>query len=357
LRIPISKPFLPSREEYHRLVDQIWNNEWLTNNGNFLLKFEDRLREFLDWPYLSVVSSGTMALQLALRTLKETGDIITTPFSYVATTSAIVWEGFTPIFADIEEDFLGIDPKEVVKKITPNTKAILATHVYGNPGLIDELEVIAKQHGLTLIFDGAHSFGSNYLGKPLINYGDITTLSFHATKLFHSVSGGAVICKDRAIQSQIDRYRNFGHTDTNEFNEVGINGKMCEFHSAMGLLNLGAASEIISRRKSQWEFYKKEISTTSVKTLELRDPNGFNASYFPIIFCDEDDLNQAINKAHKLGIELRRYFYPSLNLLNYVNPTSCPISERISKRICCLPLYHEMTQSDQLEVLQVINEI
>ena len=340
------------------MVDQIWQREWLTNNGDFLINFEHQLGKFIGSPHTSVVSSGTSALQLALKTLgANKGEIITTPFSYVATTSSIVWEGFKPIFADIEEEFLGLDPQKVTAKISSKTRAILATHVYGNPCLIEDLEEISRQHGLALIFDGAHSFGTSYNGKSLLTYGDIATLSFHATKLFHTINGGAIVCKNKETKEKIDRYRNFGHIGINEFNGEGINAKMCEFHSAMGLLNLSAAKNILAKRKSQWELYEGEISTKKLSTLELREREGFNASYFPVIFDKSEYMLEAVRKAEKNGIELRRYFYPSLNTLNYIEPNHCPISESVSSRICCLPLYHKLTESEQKEVLSIINDI
>lgn len=340
------------------MIDQIWERKWLTNNGDFLVKFENQLGKYLGSPHTSVVTSGTSALQMALKTLgPRGGEIITTPFSYVATTSSIVWEGLKPIFVDIEEDFLGIDPQKVTKKISSETRAILATHVYGNPCLIEDLEEIAHHYGITLIFDGAHAFGSTYKGKSLLTYGDISTLSFHATKLFHTINGGAIVCQKEETKVQIDRYRNFGHVGINEFDGEGVNAKMCEFHSAMGLLNLNEAIDILSKRKSQWEFYEGEISKRKCSTLKLREREGFNASYFPVFFDKSADMLEAISKAEKNGIELRRYFYPSLNTLNYVESESCPRSESISSRVCCLPLYHDLTISEQEEVIRIVNKI
>jgi dTDP-4-amino-4,6-dideoxygalactose transaminase len=339
------------------MVDEIWEHQWLTNNGPFLQRFEQSLEAFLGTQNTSVVTSGAMALQLALKTLEPGGEIITTPFSYVATTSAIAWEGFTPIFADIESDTLCIDPKEVEKKITGKTKAILATHVYGNPCDIEALERIAKANDIPLIFDGAHAFGAQYRGKSLLSYGDISVLSFHATKLFHTVNGGALFCRRAEEKAKIDRFRNFGHTGINDFDGPGINGKMCEFHSAMGLLNLESATELVAKRKEQWEFYRKEIEGSDLRTIQLREKEGFNGAYFPVIFPETALLEAAIQTGLEKGIELRKYFNPSLNKLNYVSPQPCPISEDISERVCCLPLYHELSEESQREVLDlVLNE-
>lgn len=357
MRIPVTKPFLPSAERYKEMVDQIWENQWLTNNGTFLRRFEKELEQYLSTSHTTVVTSGTMALQLALKTLEPGGEIITSPFSYVATTSAIVWEGFTPIFADIEENSLGIDPLEVEKKITSETKAILATHVYGNPCSIEHLERISAKYEIPLFFDGAHAFGTNYKGKSVLEYGDISVLSFHATKLFHTVNGGAVFCQSAEEKEKIDRFRNFGHVGVNKFDGVGINGKMCEFHSAMGLLNLEVADELIDQRRTQWNVYRKGIEGSELKTISLSDEDGFNGAYFPVIFPHASKLQKAIDLATEKGIELRRYFNPSLNRLDYVKYRSCPISEDISERICCLPQYHDLTIKEQSEVLDLILSI
>ncbi|HKK39355.1 MAG TPA: DegT/DnrJ/EryC1/StrS family aminotransferase [Cryomorphaceae bacterium] len=357
MRIPVTKPYLPSKERYKEMVDQIWDEQWLTNNGPFLKQFEKELEEFLGVKNGSVVTSGCTALQLALKTLEPGGEIITTPFSYVATTAAIVWEGFTPIFADIETDSLCIDANEVEKKITGKTKAILATHVYGNPCNVEDLERIALKHGIPLFFDGAHAFGADYNGKSILAYGDISVLSFHATKLFHTVNGGAVFCKSEKDKAKIDRFRNFGHVGVNEFDGVGINAKMCEFHSAMGLLNLEAAAELIDQRRTQWNFYRKGIEGSDLTTIVLRDAEGYNGAYFPVIFQNASKLQKAIDLAMDRGIELRKYFNPSLNRLDYVNYQSCPISEDISERICCLPQYHDLDEKGQQEVLQLILSI
>jgi len=357
MRIPVTKPYLPSKERYKEMVDQIWDEQWLTNNGPFLQQFEKELEHFLGVQNGSVVTSGCTALQLALKTLEPGGEIITTPFSYVATTAAIVWEGFTPIFADIETDSLCIDANEVEKKITGKTKAILATHVYGNPCNVEDLERIALKHGIPLFFDGAHAFGADYNGKSILAYGDISVLSFHATKLFHTVNGGAVFCKSEKDKAKIDRFRNFGHVGVNEFDGVGINAKMCEFHSAMGLLNLEAAAELIDQRRTQWNFYRKGIEGSDLTTIVLRDAEGYNGAYFPVIFQNASKLQKAIDLAMDRGIELRKYFNPSLNRLDYVNYQSCPISEDISERICCLPQYHDLDEKGQREVLQLILSI
>ena len=354
MRIPVTKPYLPDISEYKRLTDRIWTNGWLTNQGPLLTEFEERLADFLEVEHLAVVSNGTAALQLSLHSLPENGEIITTPYSYVATTSSIVWERMKPVFADIDPNTACISPEEVESKITSETTAILATHVYGNPCDLNSLQAVAEKHHIKLIYDGAHAFGTRFRNKSIGSFGDLTTLSFHSTKIFHSVNGGAVICKNEEDKERIVRYRNFGHVGVNAFDGVGINAKMSEFHAAMGLLNLKKAPDLIEKRKEQWLFYAYNIRNTSLKTISIKDFSGYNCAYFPLFFGSEEKLKEAITSASKNGIELRRYFNPALNLLDYVEYSSCPIAEDLSARVCCLPLYHTITSSEQEEVLKVV---
>jgi dTDP-4-amino-4,6-dideoxygalactose transaminase len=356
MRIPLTKPFLPPKEAYERYIDGIWSRRWLTNHGPLVNAFEKRLQEIFKTDHIAAVTSGTIGLQLVLKILKTGSEVITTPLSYVATTSAIVWEGLKPVFADIDERTLNIDPSRVSDLITEKTSAILATHVYGNPCQVKELERIASKHGLVLIFDAAHAFGSLLDDSPVMNAGDYSVMSFHATKLFHTVNGGAIFCKRREHLEIMRKFRNFGHTGINEFDGPGINAKVSEFHAAMGLLNLDYADDLIERRRSQWFRYRQGISGMNLRTIHLADEGGYNAAYFPLIFPDSTTALVTIEKAKARGIELRRYFYPALNTLNYVDHTPCPIAEEMAPRICCLPLYHDMTTEEQTEVLAILTE-
>lgn len=354
MRIPVTKPFLPSREDFKKLIDDIWDRQWLTNNGPLLCEFESGLKEYLKVQNLHAVTSGTIGLQLALKSLPAGSEVITTPFSYVATTSALVWEGLIPVFADISPESLNIDPKRVRDAITNRTSAILATHVYGNPCEVEELERIAGENDLVVIYDAAHAFGTRYRDRSILDHGDFSVLSFHATKMFHTINGGAVIAKDENKGAEIARRRNFGHIGVNEFDGVGINAKVGEIHAAIGLLNLAKANELIDRRRTQWMRYREGIENTSLRTIALTDEEGYNASYFPILFESPEHAELITARAARRGMEFRRYFSPALNKLDYVEYSPCPIAEDIAQRVCCLPLYHELTIEQQSEVLETV---
>jgi dTDP-4-amino-4,6-dideoxygalactose transaminase len=257
--IPVTKPFLPPLEEYSKLVEDIWQRQWLTNNGPLVNELELKLKDYLNIDHLLFVSNGTIALQLAIKALGLSGEIITTPFSYVATTSSIVWEGCKPIFVDIDEKSLNIDPKKIEQAITQETTAILATHVYGNPCDIDAIDAIAEKHDLKVIYDAAHCFGTTYKNKSIFLYGDISTTSFHATKLFHTTEGGAVFTKDPELLKIMSYMRNFGHDGPEKFQGLGINAKNSEFHAAMGLVNLKHIPAILDKRKELSLYYNKKL--------------------------------------------------------------------------------------------------
>ncbi|HHH50270.1 MAG TPA: DegT/DnrJ/EryC1/StrS family aminotransferase [Saprospiraceae bacterium] len=343
--INVSKPFLPPAHEYQSLLDDIWKRCWLTNNGPFVNELELRLKDFLNIDHLLFLANGTIALQIAFKALDLKGEVITTPFSYVATTSSLVWERLTPIFVDIDPFSFNIDPDLIEKAITPNTTAILATHVFGNPCDIERLQILADKYHLKLIFDAAHAFAVNYRGHSIFDYGDISTASFHATKLFHTIEGGAVITKDPELTSKMAKLRNFGHDGPAKFTGVGINGKNSEFHAAMGLTNLKHMDKILEKRKAQYLFYKEKLKNLHVQFQEINEDCDYNYAYFPIVFPSEKELLQALKELNQHYIHPRRYFYPSLNTLDYVNNKTCPYAEDISRRILCLPIYHELSES------------
>ena len=265
--INVSKPFLPPQVEYEMALKEIWRRGWLTNNGPLVNELEMNLKERLDLNHLLYLSNGTVAIQLAIKGLDLAGDIITTPFSYVATTSSILWENCQPVFADIDANTLNIDPLSIEASVTPKTVAILATHVFGNPCDVDAIDKIAKKHKLKVIYDGAHCFGTTYKGKSLYNYGDVCTTSFHATKIFHTIEGGAVIMQDAELTKKLARMRNFGHDGPERFDGIGINGKNSEFHALMGVINLRYIDEIMAKRKHQAALYDDKLKNLDVQPL------------------------------------------------------------------------------------------
>jgi len=353
--IPITKPFLPDFEEYEALLKGIWERNWLTNNGPLVLELEEELRKYLGLEHLLYVTNGTIAIQLGLKALGIKGEVITTPFSYVATTSSIVWEGCQPVFADIDPETLNIDPVRIESVISPRTEAILATHCFGNPCDIEAIENIAKKHGLKVIYDAAHGFGTNYKGKSIFDFGDVATTSFHATKLFHTIEGGAVFFKSKELMDVVGRMRNFGHDGFDKFRGVGINGKNSEFHAAMGLVNLKYMTQILDGRKIQSSNYDNGLNWSRLRKIKIQPGTEYNHAYYPIIFENEAELIKVKRALEEREIYTRRYFYPSLNTLHYIENQRTPVSEDIASRILCLPLYYDLTESDQERICAIIN--
>ena len=343
--IPVTKPFTPPIEEYQNLLEGIWNRNWFTNNGPLVQQLEQELKDYLHVSNLLFVSNGTIALQIAIKALGLTKEIITTPFSYVATTSSIVWEGCTPVFVDIDPNTLNIDPAKIEDAITNETEAILATHCFGNPCDIDAIDVIAKKYNLEVIYDAAHCFGTKYKGKSVFSYGDVSTVSFHATKLYHTIEGGAVITQNTDIHKQMNYMRNFGHNGPEKFQGVGINGKNSEFHAAMGLINLEHIDRILLSRKKASDKYDYYFNQKAFKRPVIEENAQSNYSYYPIIFKDSIEREKVINILESNNVFPRKYFSPSLSRLNYVEGFT-PISDNISERILCLPLYHDLKNSE-----------
>jgi len=344
--IPVTKPFLPPEKEFKVYVKSIWERQWLTNNGPLVNTLELKLKEYLGLDHMLYVSNGTMALQLAIKSLNLTGEIITTPFSFVATTSTIVWQGCKPVFVDIDADTFNIDPAKIEAAITPNTSAILATHVYGNPCDIDAIQQIADRHGLKVIYDAAHCFGTRYKNRSIFEYGDVSTTSFHSTKLFHTIEGGAVFTRQPDLLKKMALMRNFGYSGVDEFAELGINAKNCEFHAAMGLCNLPHIDEILKKRKYLSTHYKLRLNRLDVQFQQLDNAEDYNYAYFPILFKSEDLMKECKAKLELAQIYCRRYFYPSLSALPYVENVEMPVCDSIASRIMCLPMYHTLTLSD-----------
>jgi dTDP-4-amino-4,6-dideoxygalactose transaminase len=353
-KIPVTKPFLPPREEYEALIDEVWQRNWLTNNGPLVQQLEAELEDYLGAPHLNYVSNGTIALQIAIKALGLTGEIITTPFSYVATTSSIVWEGCTPVFVDIDPETFNIDPSLIEEAITHNTTGILATHVFGNPCDIEAIQEIADRHDLKVIYDAAHCFGTKYKDESVYNYGDISTASFHATKIFHTIEGGAIIAKDLNISDKVSRMRNFGHAGFSNFEGVGINAKNSEFHAAMGLCNLKYIDSVLKRRKEQWLRYDELLNDQGINIISIEPNSTYNYAYFPVVFKDEETTLKVKNCLEKAGISPRRYFHPSLCQLDYVKEAQTYTSVNISKRILCLPLFHDLCSNQQIMIVNRI---
>lgn len=351
--IPVTKPFLPPKADYQQYLDGIWDRNWLTNNGPLVNELELSLKEYLGLDHLLYVSNGTIALQLAIKALDLKGEIITTPFSYVATTSSIVWEGCKPVFVDILPDKFTLDPSKIEAAITPNTSAILATHVYGIPCEVEAIQQIADRHGLKVIYDGAHAFGVKVKGKSIFEYGDISTCSFHATKLFHTIEGGAVVTRDPELLKRMAYLRNFGHDGFERFNGVGINGKNSEFHAAMGLSVLPYLQEILQKRAEQSHQYKQFLKGLRVSYPNIADVEFYNFSYFPILFEDEPHLLKSKEILENHGVGSRRYFYPGLNSLDYTSGT-CPVSDEIASKVLCLPLYHSLSVQEQKMIARLL---
>jgi dTDP-4-amino-4,6-dideoxygalactose transaminase len=351
--IPVTKSFLPSKEEYSDIVGRAFKAEWLTNRGQLVLELESKLKSHLNVSNILVTNNGTIPLQIALKLLGNGGEIITTPFSYVATTAAIVWENCTPVFVDINPNNLTIDALKIEAAITSKTTCILATHVFGNPCEIEEIERIAVKHNLKVIYDAAHCFGVQYKGKSIFEYGDISTCSFHATKLFHTGEGGAVFCKDSDLFHKIYYSHNFGHNGPLEFHGLGINGKISELHAAMGLAVFSHLNEIISQRKNVTKLYDELLDFSKITKIELREGTNWNHSYYPIVFKSSEELLIILEKLNNQNIFPRRYFYPSLNTIAYTKGNSMPISESIASRIICLPLYVGL-KKDQIELISKI---
>lgn len=353
--INVTKTFLPPLQEYTKQVERAWNNEWLSNRGELILELEEKLKFFLEVSNIIVTNNGTIPLQIALKLLGNNGEIITTPFSYVATTASIVWENCTPVFVDIHPEYLTIDETKIEEAITSKTTTILATHVFGNPCNVIIIDTIAKKYNLKVIYDAAHSFAVKYNHKSIFDYGDISTCSFHATKLFHTGEGGAMFANDTDLAHQLFYSHNFGHNGPLAFHGLGINGKMSELQAAMGLAVLPYIEMIIDERKKIVDFYNGNLNFNKITSLKIRENTIWNYSYYPVIFESEEMLLQIQEVLNENQIFPRRYFYPSLNTIEYINGMSMPISETIAARILCLPLYVGIGRDVLKAIVQIIN--
>lgn len=345
--IYVTQPSLAPLEEFTALLEGVWERGILTHNGPLVQQLEREICAELGLEKFVAVSNGTIAIQMAIKALGLSGsggDILTTPFTWVATLSAIQWEGCKPTFCDVDRATFNIDPDLIEAAITPKTVAIMPVHVFGNPCDVKRIEAVAKKRGLRVIYDAAHAVGSVYEGESLLQWGDISATSLHATKMLNTAEGGGCVTRDSDLYEKLKRIRFFGHDDAKEIVEEGFNGKLTEVHAALGLANLKYHREVLADRKRKYALYKKmlgEDGRFTFQKLELGDPNY---SYFPVLFPNEDELIRAEKQLIAEGIVPRRYFYPSVNTLKAIVPDAppMPVSEDIASRILCLPLYWKL---------------
>lgn len=355
---------LPDLEEFHQLLREIWDSKWITNNGSFHQRLEQALAEYLKVPYVSLFTNGTLPLITALQALRITGEVITTPYSFVATTHALWWNGIKPVFVDIDQATGNIDPDRIEAAITPKTTAIMPVHVYGKPCDTERIQAIADKYGLKVIYDAAHAFGVEVNGRSILNAGDMSTLSFHATKVYNTIEGGAMVMHDEKTKNRIDYLKNFGFAGETEVVAPGINSKVDEMRSAYGLLNLRQVDAAIDARRRVAVAYRKALRDVDGITF-FDDMPGVrhNYSYFPI-FVDadrygmsRDDLYFRMRERNVLG---RRYFYPLISEFSTYRglpsaaPEHLPNAHRMASTVICLPMHHALTEEDVNRVIDCI---
>lgn len=361
--IPVTQPFLPELSEFVPYLEQIWDNRWLTNNGPFHQKLEAKLAEYLGVEHVSLFNNATIALITALQAMRIHGEVITTPYSFVATSHSIMWNGLEPVFVDIDPTTFNIDPAKIEAAITPRTTAIMPVHCYSNPCDVEAIQKIADNYGLKVIYDAAHAFGVNYKGKSLLNWGDLSILSFHATKVFNTFEGGAIISPDAKTKQRIDRLKNFGIANELTVTAPGINGKMSEINAAFGLVQLKHIDDAMAQRQAVDSRYRSELAEVTGITLYQHDINAnSNFSYFPILVEAEYPLSrdELYEKLKANGILSRRYFYPLIsNMPMYRGlPTAdtvhLPLANALAEKVLCLPIFNELTVEQQQQVITLI---
>ena len=364
--IYVTSPLLPSLEDFTFLLKEIWESKMLTNNGNFHQKLEEELAKYLKVPYLSLFTNGTLPLITALQAMRITGEVITTPFSFVATTHSLWWNGIKPVFVDIEPETCNLDPSKIEAAITPKTTAIMPVHVYGKPCKTKEIQEIANKYGLKVIYDAAHAFGVEINGESILNFGDMATLSFHATKVYNTLEGGALVVHDEQTKKRIDYLKNFGFASETEVVAPGINSKVDEVRAAYGLLNLKQVDHAINSRRKVAIRYRDELQGVKGITF-FNDIPGVrhNYSYFPIFINAEeygmtrDELYFKMKEHNVFG---RRYFYPLISTfstyrgLDSANPDNLPIATQMSNNVICLPMLHALSENEVEYILQIIKK-
>lgn len=353
----VTQPTLAPLTDVTALLEGVWSSGVMTHNGPLVKRFEKECIEQLGLSRMVAVSNGTIAIQMAIRALELTGEIITTPFTFVATINAILWERCTPVFVDIDSETLNIDPEKIAAAITSKTVAIMPVHVFGNPCEVEQIQAIADQYGLKVIYDAAHAVGVNYKGQALLNYGDISATSFHATKMLNTAEGGGCVASTEELHKRLQEIRFFGYNESKEIVRNGFNGKMTEVHAAVGIANLVYLSRALADRKKKYMTYKSILST-SPKLVFQRINHSCNYSYFPIILSSEESVLHVEKQLQDHGVYPRRYFYPSVNTYEaIVNCQSMPISEDIAKRILCLPLYYTLSEEEVNSIGRLIIEV
>lgn len=354
----VTRPSLAPLPDYADILAGAWERGILTHNGPLVQQLERELEAYLGVRHLAAVTNGTLALQLAIRALGLKGEIITTPFSWVATISSIIWEGCRPVFVDIDPQTLNLDPAQIEARITRHTCAILPVHVFSNPCDTAAIGDIARRHDLKVIYDGAHAFNVRQGGQPLAEAGDISALSFHATKLFNTGEGGACVSLDPELDARVRRLRFFGHDEAKDIVEDGTNAKMTEIHAALGLANLRLNDAVAAKRRADYERYRAALSGHPAIAFQKIDPEAYNYSYMPVLFESEAQLLKAEAALNAAQIFPRRYFFPALNTLKHIVPYEAfPIAEDISRRILCLPLYFDLAAADIDRVCGIILDI
>lgn len=360
--ITVTSPLLPDLKEFEKYLEDIWNRKWLTNNGYYHKELEKALADYLGVPYLSLFTNGTLPLITALQAMRITGEVITTPYSFVATTHSIWWNNLKPVFVDVEEETGNIDPEKIEAAITPQTTAIMPVHVYGTPCNTKRIQEIADIYGLKVIYDAAHAFGVNVNGKSILENGDMSTLSFHATKVYNTVEGGALVCHDEATKKRIDYLKNFGFAGETTVVAPGINSKMDEIRAAYGLLNLKQVDEAIAKRKHVAELYREALKNIpGIRFLNDIEGVRHNYSYFPIFITENEygmSRDALYDKLKSQNILARRYFYPLISNfpvykgLESSNPANLPIATKLADQVLCLPMYADLSDVD---VERIIN--
>lgn len=351
----VTMPSLAPIEEFTEILKRAWNSGILTHNGPLVQELEKKVNKYLGLNSTVAVTNGTIALQMAIKALGLKGEIITTPFSWIATSSSIRWEGCEPVFVDINPDTLNIDAAKIEEAITHRTTAIMAVHVFSNPCDIESIEKIAKRHNLKVIYDAAHSFGVNYKGKSTMAYGDISTTSWHATKIFNTGEGGACFSEDRDLIEKLRRIRFFGHDNNKDIVEDGCNGKMTEVHAALGLSNIPYINDVIAYRKAIYEAYFDGLKNIDYLSFQKFDPSEYNYSYMPLIFNTEERMLTTLKELSMQNIFARRYFFPSLNTIKAVKAYSkMEFSEDIASRIICLPSHNQLSLKQVQDIIGII---